>query len=530
MLIIQDLSYTIPDKHLLFSNINLTVSSGDKLSLIGNNGTGKSTLLKIIAGELFADDGGTLALDTKPYYVPQLFPQDPLFSVAQGLGANHKLCALAQITKGNISERYYDALDNDWGVEERCLQALSFWGLEGLSLETPFDRLSGGEKTKVYLAGIHIHHPDLILLDEPTNHLDISGRRLLYDFVKNTSSALIVVSHDRKLLNLLGTSYELQRHGLSAYGGNYDFYIEQKQSERASLQKDIGQMGKALRKAKEKRRNTLERQQRSDARGKRKQEQSGVARIMMNTLRNHAENSTSKIKNIHSQKIEGLSKELHALRASLPEADKMKIDLPNSALRHRKILFSARRINITYDKQSYLWKSGLNVEILGGERLAIRGKNGSGKTSLIKIILGELAPQTGSVFYTESNAIYIDQDYSLINSEQTVLKQVQQFNVAGLLEHEIKTRLNLFLFTANDWVKPGAALSGGERMRLLLCCLTLRHSAPDMLVLDEPTNNLDIQNVEILTKAVNDYRGTLIVVSHDEYFLDQINIERYVDL
>src|SRR5690606_29536225 len=136
----------------------------------------------------------------------------------------------------------------------------------------------------------------------------------------------------------------------------------------------------------------------------------------------------------------------------------------------------------------------------------------------------------GNVFIAENKTVYIDQDYSLIENNLKIYEQVQQFNISALQEHEIKTRLNRFLFTKDDWDKPCTALSGGERMRLMLCCLSIGKRSPDIIVLDEPTNNLDIQNIEILTGAINDYQGTLLVVSHDETFLAQIGIERIVEV
>lgn len=369
-----------------------------------------------------------------------------------------------------------------------------------------------------------------MLLDEPSNHLDISGRQLLYDFIQNSLSTLLVVSHDRSLLNLLNTVCELSPYGISTYGGNYDFYSEQKQIESNALAQDIQSKEKALKKAKEKERETMERQQKLDARGKRKQEKSGVARIVMNTLRNSAENSTSKMKSIHAEKIGDLSQELQELRSSLSAVDKMKFGLDQSKLHKGKILVTASNINFGYKNEKFLWNENLSFQIVSGERIAIKGTNGSGKTTLIKVILGDRTPQAGTISLAKIKSVYIDQDYSLIDNNLKVYEQAQQSNTSALQEHEVKIRLNRFLFTKDDWEKPCNALSGGERMRLALCCLTISSQSHDIIVLDEPTNNLDIQNIEILTKAINEYQGTLLVVSHDETFLEQINIERTIHL
>jgi ATPase subunit of ABC transporter with duplicated ATPase domains len=528
MLTLQNISYTLPNRELLFSDISFSVNHHDKTALIGNNGTGKSTLLKIIASDLLPTSG-ELKVAAIPYYVPQIFGQYNHLTISQALGIQDKLHALQEILNGNATEDKLNLLNEDWTIESRCHEALQYWNLHDVELTQTIGTLSGGEKTKVFLAGISIHQPELVLLDEPNNHLDISGRQILYDFIESTKSTLMVVSHDRKLLNLLDSVYELSKRGITIYGGNYDFYAEQKQIETNALNQDIQSRQKDLRKAKEKERETLARQQKLDSRGKKKQEKAGVARIMMNTLRNKAENSTSKIKSVHAEKIGDLTQELQALRSSLPDIDKMKFGFDNSALHLGKILFTAANVNFRHATQP-LWKQNLSFQILSGERIALKGLNGSGKTTLIKLILGNLTPETGTVYRVAAKSVYIDQDYSLLDNNLKVYEQAQQFNSLLLQEHEIKIRLNRFLFTQEDWNKPCGALSGGEKMRLILCCLTINSQSPDIIVLDEPTNNLDIQNIEILTAAVNEYQGTLIVVSHDETFLEQVNIERTIEL
>lgn len=528
MLTLQNISYTHQNKDLLFSDINLTVNNHEKTALIGNNGVGKSTLLKIIAGEL-QPTYGQIIVETEPYYVPQIFGQFNHLNIAQALLIEDKLNALKEILNGNTSEENFNLLNDDWTIEDRCKEALNYWQLDDLDLSQKMETLSGGQKTKVFLAGISIHQPELVLLDEPSNHLDVSGRQLLYDFIQATKGALIVVSHDRKLLNLLDTVCELSKQGIKVYGGNYDFYKEQKQIENNALNQDIQSKEKALRKAKEKERETIERQQKLDTRAQKGLGKAGLPKIVSNTLRNNAERSTAKIASVHSEKIGGISQDLQELRSALPDIDKMKFGFGNSALHKGKILFTAKDINFAYNTQP-LWKDNLNFQITSGERIALKGQNGSGKTTLIKLILGDIEPQTGTIYRADNKAVYIDQDYSLLDNKLKVYEQAQQFNGSSLQEHEIKIRLNRFLFTKDDWDKSCSALSGGERMRLLLCCLTINSKSPDIIIFDEPTNNLDIQNVEILTAAINEYQETLIVISHDETFLEQINIERTIEL
>ena len=528
MLILQNLSYIHPNKELLFDNIHLSINRNDKIALIGNNGIGKSTLLRIIAGAL-PPASGVVKTDATPYYIPQHFGQYNSLTLAQAVGIENKLTALREILNGQVTEANMALLDDDWTLEERCQEALAYWQLEELDLAQPMGSLSGGQKTKVFLAGITIHQPDLVLMDEPSNHLDTAGRELLYEFVQASNKTIMVVSHDRTLLNLLDTVCELSKRGITVYGGNYEFYQEQKAIEANALNEDVKSKEKALRRAKEIERETAERKQKLDARGKKKQEKTGVPTIAMNTLRNNAEKSGARLKGVHAEKIESIARELSDLRKELPDVDQMKFGFDHSALHKGKVLIAAKGINYGYSP-SMLWQQPLEFQITSGERIALKGFNGSGKTTLIRLLLGDIEPQVGTIYRADNKAVYIDQDYSLIDNSFNVYEQAQRFNDAGLQEHEVKIRLARFLFTKDDWDKPCSALSGGEKMRLMLCCLTIRNQTPDLIVLDEPTNNLDIQNIQILTAAINDYQGTLIVVSHDYYFLEQINVEREIVL
>ncbi|SMC65851.1 ABC-F family ATP-binding cassette domain-containing protein [Moheibacter sediminis] len=528
MIIIQNLSYIHPNKDLLFENINLTIQSQEKTALIGNNGSGKSTLLKIIAGKI-TSTSGSLKLDAEPYYMPQIFGQFDHLTIAEALGISNKINGLKEILKGNATEENFSLLNDDWLIEQRCKETFVQWKLDDLDLNQKLESLSGGQKTKVFLAGISITNAEFVLLDEPSNHLDLESRNLLYKFIKSTKKTLLIVSHDRKLLHLLDPVLELNKNGINVYGGNYDFYVQQKQIENNTLQQDIHSKERALKKAKEKERETLERAQKTDARGKGKQEKAGVARIMLNTMKNKAENSTSKLKSIHAEKTSGISRELQDLRSNVKNFDKMKFGFDNSNLHQGKMLFKTENINFTYNSKS-VWEDDLDLEIVSGERIIIKGENGSGKTTLINLILGKIKPSKGEIFRSEIQSIYIDQDYSLIQNQFSIYEQAQEFNTEGLQEHDIKIRLSRFLFPKESWDKKCEALSGGERMRLMLCCLTICQKVPDLIVLDEPTNNLDIENIEIMTAAINEYEGTLIVVSHDESFMEQINIIKTIQL
>lgn len=528
MLILQDIAYVHPNKELLFDHINLFVNANQKMSLIGPNGAGKSTILKLIAGQL-TPTTGQLKCDAAPYYVPQHFGQYNNLSVADALRVAHKHAALQSILNGAGTEQDFIDLQDDWTIEERCLQALEEWDLGHISLSHPMRNLSGGQKTKVFLAGIAVHEPELVLLDEPSNHLDTESRAKLYDLVNRFKHSLLMVSHDRTLLDLARTTAELNRKGITLYGGNYSFFAEQKQIEQNALAQDIHSQERALKQAKTRARETMERQQKRDTRGRSQQEKSGVPRIMMKTLKDQAEQSTARTQSAHTEKAGHISQNLKELRDSRDAMDQLQIRFDAVKLPAGKVVFEADAINFNYGSKQ-LWQQAINFKIKGGERIAIKGSNGSGKTTLVQLLLGNLLPTSGQLKRAVNQPVYIDQDYTLIDENLTVYQQAQHYNQIGLEEHAVRTRLHQCLFDREAWDKPCSALSGGERMRLALCCLTLEREAPDLIILDEPTNNLDIPATAILTAAIANYDGTLIVISHDRHFLEEIAVQREIDL
>ena len=559
---IQQISYIHPDKEVLFSDLNFTISKGQKLGLVGNNGCGKSTLLQIIAGQL-SPSSGVIVRPDDLYYIPQHFGQYDSLTIAQALRIERKQQALHAILSGDASNENFVVLDDDWNIEKRSIAALDLWGLGQFTLSYPMNLLSGGEKTRVFLAGMDIHHPPVILMDEPTNHLDSSGRQRLYDWVEKCRSTLLIVSHDRTLLNLLPEICELEKHQINYYGGNYEFYKEQKTLMQEALQQRIEEKEKALRIALKVARETAERRDKQNVRGEKNHIKKGVPRIVLNALQGKSEKSTSKLNSTHQEKAEKLTDERNQLRSSLSPTATLKTDFNSSSLHTGKILVTAKEVNFGYhpnsinshiqmnneanladtgnhpspdsndiqdnsDFKQQLWQTPISFQLKSGDRLRIEGANGSGKTTLLKLITGQLRPQEGNLTRMEFTYVYLNQEYSIIDNRNSILEQAYAFNNRNLPEHEIKTILNRYLFPASEWDKSCRKLSGGEKMRLAFCCLMISNNTPDMFILDEPTNNLDIQSIEIITATIKNYTGTVIVISHDDYFIQEIGIEQRI--
>ncbi|WP_444103955.1 ABC-F family ATP-binding cassette domain-containing protein [Bacteroides sp.] len=559
---IQQISYIHPDKEVLFSDLNFAISKGQKLGLVGNNGCGKSTLLQIIAGQL-SPSSGVIVRPDDLYYIPQHFGQYDSLTIAQALRVERKQQALHAILSGDASNENFVILDDDWNIEERSIAALDLWGLGQFTLSYPMNLLSGGEKTRVFLAGMDIHHPSVVLMDEPTNHLDSSGRQRLYDWVEKCHSTLLVVSHDRTLLNLLPEICELEKHQINYYGGNYEFYKEQKTLMQEALQQRIEEKEKALRIARKVARETVERRDKQNVRGEKNNIKKGVPRIVLNALQGKSEKSTSKLNSTHQEKAEKLTSERNQLRSSLSPTATLKTDFNSSSLHTGKILVTAKEINFGYhpnsinshiqmnnetnladtgnhaspdsndiqdnsDFKQQLWQTPISFQLKSGDRLRIEGANGSGKTTLLKLITGQLQPQEGNLTRMEFTYVYLNQEYSIIDDRNSILEQAYAFNNRNLPEHEIKIILNRYLFPASEWDKSCRKLSGGEKMRLAFCCLMISNNTPDMFILDEPTNNLDIQSIEIITATIKNYTGTVIAISHDDYFIQEIGIEQRI--
>ncbi|MCW3466224.1 ABC-F family ATP-binding cassette domain-containing protein [Chitinophaga nivalis] len=523
LLTAQNITYTLPTGDILFQDVHFTLHKGEKAAIAGNNGTGKSTLLKILAGREAAYTG-TVNRQSTLYEVPQHFGHYNQLSIAQALGIDQQLDALNAILNGDTREGLFDILGDNWDLPERCHQAFEKWGLPPFPLDQPLAALSGGEKTKVWLAGIDIFKPEIILLDEPTNHLDARTRQQLYDWVSTTARTLLIVSHDRQLLELCNPIWELQPQGIHAYGGNYTFYEEQKSMATAALQQRIAHQEKAWKEAKRQQQQALQRKQQDNARANKNRENAGIPKILLNTRKQAAEDSTAKLRQVQQEKVGQLQAALEKTSGTEQVSRLMKGHFAQSSLHKGKVLVKATGVQYTYPSGTTLWQTPPDLTLLSGSRLAITGANGSGKSTFLQLLMGKLLPAAGECIVTPVRCLYLDQDYTLIDRSKTVLEQAMAFNETLLETAMVKTLLVHFLFEKDSWDKSCAVLSGGEMLRLSLCSMMMQHQAPDMILLDEPTNNLDLENIKMLTQIFAAYQGTLVVVSHDAVFLQEIGI------
>lgn len=529
LLTAQHLHFQLPPNRVLFDDLHFILDKNEHAAITGDNGAGKSTLLKILAGQL-APQSGTIVRSAPLYYVPQHFGQFNDRTVAQVLGIDAKIHALQAILAGDTQEAHFDALGDDWDIMERCEQLFARWDITHIPLTAPFSQLSGGEKTRAFLAGSDLTAPAAILLDEPTNHLDKTARSQLYEWVARSSKSLLVVSHDRQLLELCNPIWELSNARLQVYGGNYAFYEKKKAEETAALQQQIAHAEKSLKEARAAQQQAAERQQRENARGQKSRAEGNIPKILMNGRRDQAAKTTARTQEVHAEKVAGLQATLDAASANDQVARIMKGHFATPPGHKGKILVQAEALNYAWADGAPLWPQPLDFIIKSGDRLAISGNNGSGKSTLIKLITGQLPPQQGRLYVAPFGSLVLDQDYSSIDRSKTVRQQAAANNDIKVDEGKLNTMLVRFLFGPDDWDKPCSALSGGETLRLALCCMTLRSQSPDMIILDEPTNNLDLTNIQMLTQIFAAYQGTLVVVSHDARFLKETGVTETLQL
>jgi ATP-binding cassette subfamily F protein uup len=485
----------------LLDHVELHIESGERLCLVGRNGAGKSTLMKVISGEVILDDGAVTHLqDLKIARLEQDPPQTESATVydyvADGVAELGKILAdyhhqLSLLAENHDDDRVMrrlselqEQLDQQqgWQFDTRISQILS---LLSLTADTSLANLSGGWLRKVALARALVNEPDLLLLDEPTNHLDIDSIAWLEDFLRQYKGAIVFISHDREFIQRMATRIvDLDRGVLTSWPGNYDAYLTGKEEWLRVEELKNAQFDKKL-----------------------AQEEVWIRQgVKARRTRN-----------------EGRVRALKALRMERGDrrekvgASKIQLD---EAVRSGKIIFEGERVNYSLDDKSLI--HNFDFRVMRGDKIALIGPNGCGKTTLIKLLLGDLQADSGSLYCgTKLEVAYFDQYRQQLDLEKTVMDNVadgrQEVDFAGRRRH-ILGYLQDFLFEPKRAMTPVKALSGGEKNRLLLAKLFLKPC--NLLILDEPTNDLDIETLELLEELLAEYQGTLLLVSHDRRFID----------
>ena len=516
---VTSLAFTWPDGSPVFEGLDVAFGPG-RTGLVGVNGSGKSTLLKLIAGELAPVDG-TVRVAGEVGYLPQNVTLDTTLRVDETLGIAAQRTALHAIEAGDVSETHFETVGDDWDVEERALATLGELGLGHVGLDRAIGEVSGGESVLLRLAALLLRRPDVLLLDEPTNNLDLYARRRLYAAVQSWPGVMVVVSHDRELLDLVDQIADLRSGEITWYGGNYSDYEEALEIEQEAAERMVRVAESDFRKQKRELADAQVKLARRKRYGQKMWDQKREPKIVMGARKRAAQESAGKHRIMHEEKLAEARERLDEAVEAVRDDDEIRVDLPYTAVPPGRTVLTLQDLGLRYGARV---KGGFDLR--GPERVALIGRNGAGKTTLLRTITGELAPESGEV-QAHVPLRFLPQRLDVLDDELTVVENVARF-APDATNNRIRARLARFLFRGGRADQKAATLSGGERFRAALAALMLAEPAPQLLLLDEPTNNLDMASVRQLTTALESYEGALIVASHDLPFLESIGITRWL--
>jgi ATPase subunit of ABC transporter with duplicated ATPase domains len=516
---ITSLAFTWPDGSPVFEGLDVAFGPG-RTGLVGVNGSGKSTLLKLIAGELAPADG-TVRVAGEVGYLPQNVTLDTTLRVDEALGIAAQRTALHAIETGDVSETHFETVGDDWDVEERALATLGELGLGHVELDRTVGEVSGGESVLLRLAALLLRRPDVLLLDEPTNNLDLYARRRLYAAVQSWPGVMVVVSHDRELLDLVDQIADLRSGEITWYGGNYSDYEEALEIEQEAAERMVRVAESDFRKQKRELADAQVKLARRKRYGQKMWDQKREPKIVMGARKRAAQESAGKHRIMHEEKLAEARERLDEAVEAVRDDDEIRVDLPYTAVPPGRTVLTLQDLGLRYGARV---KGGFDLR--GPERVALIGRNGAGKTTLLRTITGELAPESGEV-RAHVPLRFLPQRLDVLDGELSVAENVARF-APDATNNRIRARLARFLFRGARADQKAATLSGGERFRAALAALMLAEPAPQLLLLDEPTNNLDMASVRQLTTALESYEGALVVASHDLPFLESIGITRWL--
>jgi ATPase subunit of ABC transporter with duplicated ATPase domains len=520
----RDVSWETPDGRLILDGLDLHLSAGSH-ALVGPNGIGKTTLLEILAG-LRPATRGVVEASGPVGYLPQTRAAHDDQPVGEALGARSRLAALTRIDGGDGTEADFALVGDAWDLPERVSAVL-----DQLALPQDLDRsmgtLSGGQQSRVWLGRLLLQQPDFLLLDEPTNHLDREGRDALLDALASFKGGLLVASHDRWLLRRLERMVSLETTGLRIFDCSYDAWRQAREAERrAALDayETADLEAKRIQRAAEA---TRVRHEQQAARGRRSRKTGSQPKLALNFKKEQSETTGARLGREREERLHAAQAKRAEAWAAVEEADSMRLDLAGTQLSERRLVASLTGVGFSFGETRVL--EGIDLELLGPTRVALLGPNGCGKTTLARIIVGDLAPTEGTIRRGTVRVAWLDQTTRTLNRDESVLANL--LTAAPTLDQTAaRWLLARFRFRDDTVHKPVSVLSGGERMRAALAVALNSAEPPQLLVLDEPTNNLDLDSRLDLETALQAYRGALLVISHDDDLLEALQPDQVLRL
>lgn len=519
---VSDLSFATPDGRSLFANLNLGFGA-ERAGLVGRNGIGKSTLLKLISGDLVPHRGG-VSVHGRLAVLRQALQLYPGETVADLFGVTDALELLARAEAGTATAEELELAD--WDIETRMARSLGRVRLD-VRHDAPLSALSGGQRTRAALAALVFASPDLLLLDEPTNNLDRDGRRAVIDLLAGWRESAIVVSHDRELLDTMDAIVELTSLGATRYGGNWTHYRKRKTRELAAAEYQLVDAEKRMDALARQAQATAERQARRDQAGQKKGAKGDLPRIALGGLKDRSEDTGGAHARLAERRQAQAQDALAAARERIEILQPLSVAVPSTGLPAHRAVLQLNDVSFGYAADAPIIRN-LSFAINGPERIAVTGSNGSGKTTLLGLITGAFEPISGVVRVLVDFAM-LDQQVSLLDPSQTIRDNFRRLHPLAD-ENACRAALARFMFRADAALQMVGILSGGQMLRTGLACVMGGPSRPQLLILDEPTNHLDVDSIEAVEAGLRAYDGALVIVSHDEMFLENVGITRRLEL
>ncbi|MDR2113985.1 MAG: ATP-binding cassette domain-containing protein [Bifidobacteriaceae bacterium] len=515
--VLHRLSFAWPDGSPALTNLEATFHA-TRTGLTGANGAGKTTLLRLIAGEL-KPTAGSITLKGRVSYLPQHLTLRTHTQVADLLGIRARLDALRALEGGDPDPRHFETIGDDWDIETAAQAVLAGIGLGELDLDRLVGTLSGGEVMLVALAGLRLARTEVVLLDEPTNNLDQAAKERFYEVVQTWRGALVVVSHDVALLNLMQETAELFAGALSVFGGSFDQYQEHLAGEQAAAEQALRAAEQRLKTEQRQKTEAEARLARRSRYGRAQAEKGGIPKIVLNQRKSDSQAAAGKLRGELDQRVDSARQALEYQATRVRTETKIRIQLPDPEVPTKRRLAELRDA------------SGTSILLQGPERLALTGPNGIGKTRLLETLIHpELTAERPVYALRHTERIgYLPQRLDHLDDATTLFDAVRRAAPTSS-PHQVRANLARFLFRGQSIDRRVGELSGGERFRAALAHLLLADPPHQLLVLDEPTNNLDLSSVNELVEALEAYHGGLIVVSHDASFLNRLGINLWVTL
>lgn len=516
-LTLQGVSCQLPDGRVLFSQLHEQFDRRPT-GLVGRNGVGKSVLARILAGERAPTAGRCVRVGTA-HYLAQQVSLKPGQTVADLVGVQGIIDALHRIEGGSTRPEDFDAVRERWDIHQQLCQELAASRLDDLQADTPATQLSGGEAMRVALIGAFLCGADLLILDEPTHHLDRDNRRALLDQLQRWTGGLIVVSHDRGLLETMSRIVELSSLGLKSYGGGYSFYAQAKAQEREHALQQLELRKNERRREERALSEQRERLERRQARGAKQAAEANQAPILLGRQKDRSEASGGKLRAKQEQARDALSLRVREAAKQVEDDAAVVLFAPEHVQAPLGRIAELAGVVLPYVTGR---RRRIDLRLSGSQRIGLVGPNGSGKSTLLKLLARQISPLAGHCeVYVET--AYLDQHLSTLAPDVSIIDQmIAPDGAAGA--GALRTRLALLGLNADRVLLPTHLLSGGERLKAALARALYAERPARLLLLDEPSNHLDLVSVQALEAMLGQYQGALIVVSHDEAFLGNLQL------